>query len=188
MLPAYIIHNSQQLEREDIVNQLIQTTCAKVVEAVWNKEDPVWGCRESHKKVAQLAKHEHPDSAYLVFEDDCEILDPNFIHVIFEHLDVDILYFGINGYCVHQKPFPLQHSWGTHAMMITPKARDTLLEKEAMYLQMAFPLGNHPYDMLMCVMAECEGLKVWKPEEAEKTRWVRQKPGLVSSISGSVRI
>ena len=187
MLPAYIIHNSQQVEREEIVNKVIQTTGAKIVEAVWNKKDPVSGCRESHKKVAKLAKEEHPDSPYLVFEDDCEILDPHFIDILSEHLDVDMLYFGLNGYCFHMKPFPLKHSWGTHAMMMTPKARDTLLEKEALYLKMQFPLGNHPYDMLMCVMAERENLKVWKPDETSMTRWVRQKPGLTSSISGNIR-
>ena len=187
MLPAYIIHNSQQTERKDLVNKLIQATGAKVIEAVWSTEDPVWGCRESHKKVARLAKEEHPDSAYLVFEDDCEIVDPGFLFLIFSHLDVDILYFGVNGYCVHQKPFPLKHSWGTHAMMMTPKARDTLLEKEELYLQLPFPLGNHPYDQLMCVMAEGEQLKVWKPDETEMTRWVRQKTGLKSSISGKIR-
>jgi hypothetical protein len=187
MLPTYVIHNSQQTEREEIVNQIIQRTGGKVVEAVWSSQDPVWGCRESHKKVARVAKEEYPDSAYLVFEDDCEILDPKFIYVILDHLDVDILYFGVNGFCVHQEPFALKHSWGTHAMMMTPKARDTLLEKEHEYLKMKFPLGKHPYDMLLCVMAECEGLKVWKPDELTMTRWVRQKPGLKSSISGSIR-
>ena len=187
MLPSYIIHNSNQIERKEIVVKIIQITGAKVVEAVWNTQDPIWGCRESHKKVARLAKEEHPDSAYLVFEDDCEILDPRFIYLILEHLDVDILYFGVNGYCVHQDPFPLLHNWGTHAMMMTPRARDTLLEKEEKYLNMHFPKGIHAYDALMCVMAECEGLKVWKPDELNKNRWVRQKPGLKSSISGSIR-
>jgi hypothetical protein len=187
MLPAYIIHNSKEKDRKEIVQKLIEATGAKVVEAVWNTQDPIWGCRESHKKVAILAKQEHPESAYLVFEDDCEILDPNFIRVIFDHLDADIIYFGVNGYCVHQLPFPLLHNWGTHAMMMTPKARDTLLEKEAKYLEMPFPRGVHPYDALMCVMAECENLKVWKPDEVNKNRWVRQKPGLKSSISGAIR-
>ena len=187
MLPCYIIHNYEQVERKEIVEKLIEMTGAKVVEAVWSKENPVWGCRESHKKVAKIAKQEYPDSAYLVFEDDCEIVDPSFLKIILEHTDVDILYFGINGFCVHQKPFPLQHSWGTHAMMMAPRARDMLLEKEEKYLKMDFPLGDHPYDQLICVMSECEKLVVWKPDEETMTRWVRQKPGLKSSISGSVR-
>jgi hypothetical protein len=187
MLPSYVIHNYKQVDRKEIVEKLIEATGAKVVEAVWSKEDPVWGCRESHKKVAQIAKEEYPDSAYLVFEDDCEIVDSSFLRLILDHLDVDILYFGVNGFCVHSKPFPLEHSWGTHAMMITPKARDLFLEKEAEYLKMEFPLGNHPYDQLMCVMAEREHLNVWKPNEQLMNKWVRQKPGLVSSISGSVR-
>ena len=187
MLPAYIIHNSKQTERLDIVEKLIQTTGAKVVEAVWNTQDPVWGCRESHKKVARVAKEEHPNLPYLVFEDDCEIVDPNFLTLLTQHPDVDMLYFGVNGFCTHQVPYPLRHSWGTHAMYITPKVRDILLTKESIFLNMRFPLGNHPMDQLFCVMEHQEKLKVWKPDESSMTRWVRQKPGLISSISGAIR-
>lgn len=187
MLPAYIIHNSKQKEREDIVKKLVEATDAKIVEAVWSTDDPVWGCRESHKKVARLAKEEHPFSSYLVFEDDCEIVDPSFLDLMVENPDVDVLYFGVNGFCTHKLPFPLRHSWGTHAMMLSPKARDALLEKEEKYLQMKFPLGNHPLDQLFCVMEHCEELKVWKPDERKMKKWVRQKPGLVSAISGAVR-
>ena len=187
MLPAYIIHNSDQVERKEIIEKLIQTTGAKVVEAVWNTKDPVWGCRESHKKVARLAKEEHPDRSYLVFEDDCEIVNPNFLELLLENPEVDILYFGVNGFCTHQLPFKLRHSWGTHAMMMTPKARDIFLANEAEYLQMRFPLGNHPLDQLFCVMEAKEDLKVWKPDERTMKKWVRQKPGLKSAISGSIR-
>ena len=187
MLPAYIIHNSNQIERKDIVDKLIQTTGAKLVEAVWNTQDPVWGCRESHKKVAKLAKEEHPESAYLVFEDDCEIMDPSFINLIPEHSKCDLIYFGVNGYCIHMEPFPIKHSWGTHALYITPKVRDTILEKESIYMTMRFPRKNHPFDQLLCVMAFFEHWNVWKPDEAFMNKWVRQKPGLVSSISGSIR-
>jgi hypothetical protein len=187
MLPAYIIHNTQKLERKELVDNIIKKTGAKIVEAVWNTQDPVWGCRESHKKVARLAKEEHPDSSYLVFEDDCEILDDNFLDLLYENPDVDILYFGLNGSCTHNLPFPLRHTWGTHAMMMTPKARDIFLEKENKYLQMRFPFGNHPVDQLFCVMEYVEELKVWKPDERTMKKWVRQKPGLVSSISGSIR-
>ena len=187
MIPAYIIHNTSQIERKEIVDRLIQATGAKVVEAVWNTQDPVLGCRESHKKVARLAKEEYPHSSYLVFEDDCEIVDPNFLELLNEHKDVDILYFGVNGFCVHQQPYRLRHSWGTHAMMITPKARDCFLEKETEILQMRFPLGNHPLDQLFCVLEDKEKLKVWKPDESAMKQWVRQKPGLKSAISGSIR-
>lgn len=187
MLPAYIIHNSEQLDRKDLVNKLIQATGAKVVEAVWDTSDPNRGCRESHKKVARLAKEEHPESAYLVFEDDCEILDPNFLDLIVENPDVDILYFGLNGFCVHKQPFVLKHSWGTHAMMMTPKVRDLLLTTEEKYLKMKFPLWDHPIDQLFCVMEHCEELRVWKPDERTMKKWVQQKPGLKSAISGSIR-
>ncbi len=187
MLPAYIIHNSSQIERKEIVEKLIQATGAKVVEAVWNTQDPVWGCRESHKKVARLAKEEHPDSPYLVFEDDCEIVRSDFLDLLVENADVDVLYFGVNGFCTHKLPFVCRHSWGTHAMYITPKVRELLLTKEHEFLKMKFPLGNHPLDQLFCVMEACEQLKVWKPDETTMKKWVRQKPGLKSAISGSIR-
>ena len=187
MLPAYIIHNSNQIERKDLVVNLIQTTGATVVEAVWNTKDPVLGCRESHKKVAKLAKERHPDTPYLVFEDDCEILDPSFLTLLKEHPSVDLLYFGVNGFCLHMQPFPIKHSWGTHALYITPKVRDAILEKEQLYMKLQFPRYDYPFDQLLCVMAHLEHWSVWKPDESSMTRWVRQKPGLVSSISGSVR-
>jgi hypothetical protein len=189
MLPAYIIHNSKQTERKDLVASLIQTTGAKVVEAVWNTVDPIWGCRESHKKVARIAKEEHPDLPYLVFEDDCEILDSSFLNLLMlkENKNIDLLYFGINGYCIHIQPFPIKHSWGTHALYITPKVRDTLLEKEELYMLMNFPRKEHPFDQLLCVMAFFEHWSVWKPEEGLINKWVRQKPGLISSISGNIR-
>ena len=187
MIPAYIIHNSKQIERKDIVDKLIQTTSAKVVEAVWNTQDPVWGCRESHKKVARVAKEEYPNSAYIVFEDDCEIVDNTFLNLIEQHSKCDLIYFGVNGYCIHVEPFPIKHSWGTHAMYITPKVRDAILEKESKYMTMRFPRQEHPFDQLLCVMAFFEHWNVWKPDATSINKWVRQKPGLVSSISGSIR-
>lgn len=187
MIPAYIIHNSAQENRKDIVNALINATEAIIVEAVWDPENPNAGCIESHKKVARLAKKDHPLSPYLVFEDDCEIVDPSFLNLLKEHTEVDLLYFGVNGFCVHDIPFVIRHSWGTHAMYITPKVRDTFLKKEGMYLNMRFPSNKKQIDHLFCIMEHCEKWKSWKPSEDTKTKWVRQKPGLISAISGKVR-
>lgn len=129
MLPSFIIHHQGQTDRKDLVEALVKATGAILVDPVWIPEDPVKGCRESHKKVARLAKETYPDSAYLVFEDDCEIIDPHFLDILKEYPDVDILYFGVTNYIRYKIPIPLYHSCGTHAMMLTPKARDIFFIK-----------------------------------------------------------
>lgn len=187
MLPAYIIHHKKQHDRKDLVQALVDLTGATIVEPVWIPNDPIRGCRESHKKVARLAKERNPEKAYLVFEDDCEIIDPNFLDVLKEHPDVDILYFGLTHYVDHTLPFPIRQSCGTHAMMMTPKARDIFFSKVDEYLNLPFPHDNHPVDQIFCVMEVKESLKVWKPHEKSVERYVRQKPGLFSTISKTMR-
>lgn len=187
MLPAYIIHHKKQHDRKYLVQALIDLTGATIVEPVWIPEDPVRGCRESHKKVARLAKQKDPEKPYLVFEDDCEIVDPNFLDVLKEHPDVDILYFGLTHYIQHSLPFPLHQSCGTHAMMITPKARDIFLSTVDEYLHLPFPDKNHPVDQIFCVMEVKESLNVWKPNAHSVEKYVKQKPGLLSTISKKVR-
>lgn len=187
MLPAFIIHHKDQEDRKDLVQALVQATGAIVVDPVWIPQDPVKGCRESHRKVALLAKENFPDSPYLVFEDDCEIMDLNFLDLLKEHPDVDLLYFGVTNYSNYKLPFPLYHSWGTHAMMITPKVRDIFLSTLNDYLTMPFPHGNHPVDQIFCVMEKKESLLVWKPPMPIMEKYVRQKPGLRSTISKTIR-
>lgn len=187
MLPAFIIHHENQDDRKDLVKALVEATNGTVIDPVWIPEDPVKGCRESHRKIALFAKEKFPDSPYLVFEDDCEILDPHFLDLIKEHSDVDILYFGVTNYCHHKLPFPVYHSWGTHAMMITPKARDIFLVKVDEYLSLSFPHKKHPVDQIFCVMEAEESLRVWKPDLKSMEKYVRQKPGLLSTIEKTVR-
>lgn len=194
MLPSFIIHHAEQHDRKYLVQALVKATGASVIDAVWIPEDPIKGCRESHIKVARLAKELYPDSPYLVFEDDCEIVDPHFLDLLNEHPDVDILYFGVTNYSQHTLPIVLYHSWGTHAMMITPKARDLFLSKLEEYLALPFPQDKHPVDQIYCVLEVKESLKVWKPRMSycihpQNTieKYVRQKPGLRSTISKTIR-
>ena len=137
MLPAYVIHHKSQPERDVLVERIIELTGAKVVEACMISYNPTLGCRMSHRKVAQLAKEEHPESAYLVFENDCEIIVPNFLNLLIKH-DVDLLFFGITGSCFHHKPFYHHSLWGTHAVKISSKARDLFLEKEEVFVSIFY--------------------------------------------------
>ena len=187
MLPTYIIHHKDQEDRKDVVQALVKATGGTIVDPVWIPQDPVKGCRESHRKVARLAKETYPDHAYLVFEDDCEIVDPHFLDLLKEHPGVDILYFGVTNYSNHKLPFPVYHSWGTHAMMVTPKVRDIFLATLDDYLLLPFPHGNHPVDQIYCVMEVKESLNSWKPPLKDMETYVRQKPGLRSTISRTIR-
>lgn len=180
--PSFVIHSSLNPERKKLVEKLVETTGAEVVEAVWDKSDPKKGCRESHKKVAQLAKEKAPDASYLVFEDDCEFVSERWYFPMVAGEDIDIVFFGINGYGVFEKE---KISYGTHAMLISPKVRDLILEKTDDYVEKVWDKGA--FDFILNKICYDNGCTIWRPTEKDKERWVRQCPGLKSNITGNIR-
>jgi len=180
--PSFIIHSSCSPERQELVDALVAETGAEVVEAVWYPDDPKKGCRESHKKVAQLAKEKAPDASYLVFEDDCELVSERWYFPLVAGDDVDLIYLGVNGYGTF---FGDVYSYGTHAMIVSPKVRDLILEKTDSLVNRVYEKGA--FDHILNKICYDNDISVWRPGQREGERWVRQKKGLVSTITGNIR-
>jgi GR25 family glycosyltransferase involved in LPS biosynthesis len=181
-IPIYVLHHPTCTDRTDIVADLVARTGAVIIEPVWLPEDTRRGCRESHMLVANRAKEEHPNKPYIVFEDDCVIIKPDLLQLIQKHSGVDLLYFGVSGWSIHDKPIRLSHSWGTHAMYITPKARDVFLDAVPGELLREYPSVHYPVDQIWCIVAHEKNLVVWRPSKNREEKWVQQKVGLVSRI------
>lgn len=184
-MKAYILHHPSMTERDPLVQALIQATNAEVIEPVWIPENPVRGCRESHKKVLGLNLEE----PCLIFEDDCEIVREDFLCLLEEHKECDMIYLGVCDYSknVVQHPIPLIHSYGTHAYFVNAKARQTLFHNIDKELTRPYQPNQHAIDQLYNVIEFEQKLKVWKPPKSQCRQWVQQKEGLQSSISGVVR-
>jgi GR25 family glycosyltransferase involved in LPS biosynthesis len=176
MIPAFVIHNSSSSERTEIVKELLLKTKAMVVEGVFeaNRKD---GCRHAHQHVARLARSLHPTKHYLVFEDDC-VLSEDWQRCL-EGMEIaDVLYLGYNDKCEHT-------TFGTHALMISPKAREKILSDSENLKNEVIDKGA--YDHVLSKLCRQEGLLTAMPPPDEKERWAWQKKGLKSTITGLTR-
>jgi GR25 family glycosyltransferase involved in LPS biosynthesis len=173
MIPAFVIHNSSSSERDELVKELIRKTKAMVVEGVFerNRKD---GCRHAHQNVARLAKSLHPTKHYLVFEDDC-VLSEEWEKCVEGMEMADVLYLGYNDKCEHT-------TFGTHALMISPKARDKILSESEKLRDQVIDKGA--YDHVLSKLCRQEGLLTAMPPPDEKDKYAVQKKGLVSTITG----
>jgi len=176
MLPSFIIHHPSSVERSGIVKDLITKTGGTVVEACLMTDGKA-GCRASHLKVAKIAKELCPTKHYLVFEDDC-VLSDDWNYCI-EGMEVaDVLYLGFNDKCHHT-------TFGTHALMISPRARDKILSQTEALAGSVIDKGA--YDHILSQLCRQEGLLTAMPPVDEKDKWAYQKKGLRSLITGTLR-
>ena len=144
-----------------------------VVEGVFerNRKD---GCRHAHQNVARLAKSLHPTKHYLVFEDDC-VLSEEWEKCVEGMEMADVLYLGYNDKS-------RETTFGTHALMISPKARDKILSESEKLRDQVIDKGA--YDHVLSKLCRQEGLLTAMPPPDEKDKYAVQKKGLVSTITG----
>ena len=176
MFPAFVIHHPIHTERDDIVSDLVKKTGATQFQS-YLLSDPVRGCLMSHIGVAKLARSLHPDSHYIVFEDDCE-LSENWQLPLQDASGFDITYIGYNDKCEWA-------TFGTHAMLVSPKARDILIDKVALWGPMEH--DRNACDHIISKMCRVEGLSVCMPKYERREEFCRQKKGLKSTITGQIR-
>jgi len=176
MIPAFVIHHPSSSERSEIVKDLVEKTDAVVVEAILLSDGKA-GCRASHLRVAHLAKEQYPKSHYLVFEDDC-ILSEDWKDCLAGMEMADVLYLGYNDKCSHT-------TFGTHALMISPRARDKILLETENLADKVIDKGA--FDHILSKLCRQEGLLTCMPPPDEKSRWAYQKKGLRSLITGNLR-
>lgn len=180
--PSFVIHSSLSSDRNELVEKIVKETGAEVVEAVWYPDDGKKGCRESHKKVAQMAKDRAPEASYLVFEDDCEFVSDRWYYPTVAGEDLDLVYFGVNGY---GKFFGQMYSYGTHAMLVSPKVRDLILEQTDDLVDKVYEKGA--FDHILNKICYDNNCTVWRPTAKDGERWVRQAKGYKSTITGKLR-
>lgn len=173
MIPAFVIHASFSKDRDQYVKQLQDKAGATVIEAIV-PGNPLIGCCMSHLKVAQTAKNLFPDSAYIVFEDDC-VLNENWQDALTD-LSGDVCYLGYSDKASTGLLF------GTWAMLLTPKARDALIS----WLPHMIETSSYPaYDHLCWKIWEGAKFAVGKPDDGYKyCNWAR---GLLSLIQGGIK-
>jgi GR25 family glycosyltransferase involved in LPS biosynthesis len=159
-------------------------------------KDGELGCLSSHVRLLTLMRAD----IIGVFEDDAEIVCSletlqTYINTV-EEIDPewDILLLGGNEW-VDSLPFAqiaerpqyelvrrIQRFWGTHAFLIRRRAAELVVFKHAELLRQGFA---YPADWLYAKTIKDYNLKVYGP--ADPKSMIRQKPGLVSSITGNVR-
>jgi GR25 family glycosyltransferase involved in LPS biosynthesis len=159
------------------------------------------GCAHSHIDLLYASVKGGVGELY-VFEDDCALIAPP--SAIAHWVDLmkqstvpwDILLLGANEYVEskagwihsdeHTAEFPVMHVtrfWGTHAMIIRPAAMRAALktfaeaQREGRFL---------PADWMWNEAIRREGLLVFGPLQPKS--FCQQIPGLVSAITGTVRI
>jgi GR25 family glycosyltransferase involved in LPS biosynthesis len=144
------------------------------------------GCYLSHLEVYKL----NPNESVIIFEDDCIINDSNMLDILCSLKRYDLVYFGVNMMwdindktkCKPISASAKTHSWGTHAMWVSEKAKKIFFE----YTK------NIPFtktlDNLWNFIEDKYNLSFWRPPANEIYKYCRQKIGLLSEISNKQRI
>ncbi len=175
-MPSFVIHLKSATDRLYLIEDLKQhTTALEIWDAV---PGGVKGCLMSHLTMYEEMLR-RGESQWLVFEDDCEVLE-SFSTVTFPKADVFLL--GANEYVQEVKGeafSQVNRFWGTHAMIMTKEGAECILKA----YRECHP--SIPFDWLVNYAIEKKGLNVKGFLECKK--YVRQKPGLKSDITGNIR-
>jgi GR25 family glycosyltransferase involved in LPS biosynthesis len=136
------------------------------------------GCMNSHIGVAKVAKALHPTSHYLVFEDDC-VLDKDWEVTLNGMEFADVVYLGYNDKCEHTV-------FGCHALYLSPKARDCIIDHAREIGRELKP--KWAMDWILSRLCRTYGLITCMPKMENREKWCHQQKGLVSQITGRIRV
>ena len=174
--PAFVIHDKNCIDREEIVKDLVHKTRATVFQSYVLK-DGNEGCMNSHIGVAKLAKALHPTKHYLVFEDDC-VLEEGWEKTLEGMEFADVIYLG------YTDKFE-KATFGTHALLLSPKARDCIIENAQ---EIGWDIRpKFAMDWILSTLCRRYGLATCMPKIENKEKYAYQKKGLVSQITGRIR-
>jgi hypothetical protein len=160
------------VERDSLVRSIVNLTGAQIFEAIIKRRG-VDGCRISHTIIyCSVAEKED----ILIFEDDCEIIDPTFMNLIPEFKSVcDLAYIGVNQSEIKEGNMI---SYGTHAMWISEHAKKC-------FIDYVYKTKTQEVDNIWNEVEQMYKLRVWRPLESNK--YVQQKSSLSSYITGHIR-
>lgn len=184
-IPSFLIAMIGNKERAENIQKLKNRFNPFLVKAILNNSPQLGNCL-SHLQVARFAKLLFPDKPYLVLEDDAEVKDENFWELVSQH-PCDLLYFGYNGECTHTKPVNTNYVWGTHAVVVSSKARDAIIEHFEWADGLEYWTKEVGFDAYLTVIADKANLTTWKPEPEDRYKYICQKDGFISFLSGHIR-
>ena len=177
--PAFVLHNSSCTDRSEIVNELVKKTKATVFQS-YLLPDKKKGCCASHIGALKLSRSLHPLKHTLIFEDDC-VLEEGWEEALKGLEFADVVYLGYNDKCEHTV-------FGTHALLLSPKARDVIIE-HTMDIRNELPsISDGAYDWVLSKLCRKYGLITCLPKLEDKEKWCHQQKGLMSIITGKVRV
>jgi len=214
-IPFYCIHLEREEGRLELINALEEglgrplvmwpaSEGSEIAKLGWPRRHPhqgqtkdgELGCLSSHVRLLSLMRGD----VIGIFEDDAEMVCGvdtlvNYINAVEEiNPDWDILFLGANEW-VDSLPFAetkgkpqfdlvrrIDRFWGTHAFLIRRRAADLVVATHEKLLKEGFA---YPADWLYAKTIKDHMLKVYGP--ADPKSMIRQKPGLVSSITGNIR-
>jgi GR25 family glycosyltransferase involved in LPS biosynthesis len=214
-IPFYCIHLEREEGRLELMRSLEEglgrplvmwsaSEGSEIAKLGWPRRHPhqgqtkdgELGCLASHIRILDLMRTD----VIGVFEDDAEIVCSlevlqTYINAVEEiNPDWDILFLGANEW-VESLPFAetkgkphydlvrrIQRFWGTHAFLIRRRTASLVVSKHKELLGQGFA---YPADWLYAKTIKDYNLKVYGP--ADPKSMIRQKPGLISSITGNKR-
>jgi GR25 family glycosyltransferase involved in LPS biosynthesis len=214
-IPFYCIHLEREEGRLDLMKSLEEglghplvlwnaSEGADVAKFSWPRRHP-WegeikegelGCLASHVRLLGLMH----SNIIGVFEDDAELVCSletlqKYVATVEEIMpDWDIILLGGNEW-VESLPFAriatkphyddvrrIQRFWGTHAFLIKRRAAELVVTTHHAVMSQGF---TYPADWLYAKTIKDYNLRVYGPSDPKSM--IRQKPGLVSSITGNIR-
>jgi len=144
------------------------------------------GCTASHVEILEAfikSKHSH----CAIFEDDAELVGDlqGYFNLINKLSEYDLIFFGVNEIVEGSSSeiptiYRITRFWGTHAVLVGRKAAVAILNTYKKYVDQGYAL---PADWLYSYAIKEEDLLAYAPIKPI----IRQRPGLVSLISGQIR-
>ena len=199
-VPCFVIHRQQDIERESCIVDLEAWIGTKIQReegidgSIYQHWWHPWtgtttpaeiGCLMSHINV--LNKFPEKAKYICLFEDDAEGVGDfdGYLERVFALGEPDIIYLGINEIVEGEETADtgikkVSRTWGAHAVIFNQKAVTAILKTHNEYINKGFAL---PADWLYnYAIKECN-LTAYAPIVAT----IRQKPGLISKITGKMR-
>jgi len=152
------------------------------------------GCTATHVSILNTFLEESEFEYICIFEDDVELITEAID--IYEYIDYswslpewDILFLGVNeiveGEVLQEQPLlsKVKRFWGTHAVILTRKAAQAILNTYADSLQQGYAL---PADWLYSFAIRNGNLTAYCPTDPRAC--VQQKEGIVSTCTGNLRL
>jgi len=173
-MKSILLHLESAVERIPYIEKIQSILPTEIFPAFFTPENGHLGCTASHLEIYKR----YPSEGILVWEDDCEVLRDDILEVVERYKsDYDIVYLGVNSK-FRDSPKGPELSYGTHAMWLSPTAREKILTMRQL-------MKTKEIDHLWNQTQVKFKLRVWRPDPVDL--YCRQAPRLHSYITNKLR-